>query len=297
MKVGFIGVGNMGGPMCRNIIKRSNHQVTVFDLNAGRGEDLHRSRRHRRQVDGRRHQGRRRGDDLAAHAQGRRGGDPGRRRHPGQHRQGPDLHRPQHQRALDGEEDRRRDGGQGHRHARRAGERRHDGRGSRDHRHHGGRRQEGVRRRAAGAAVVQRQRDPHGRAGQRHGGQAGQQHVVVLQHGGAQRGHDAGHQLRPRPGEAAARDPDARAATRTPSRTSRCARCRANTRRRPSPSISPTRTCISRSSWATSSACRCTREPRRTTCSAWPRAWASAPTTAPRCLRVYETMLGRKVKP
>jgi 3-hydroxyisobutyrate dehydrogenase-like beta-hydroxyacid dehydrogenase len=33
MKVGFIGVGNMGGPMCRNIIKKSNHQVTVFDLN------------------------------------------------------------------------------------------------------------------------------------------------------------------------------------------------------------------------------------------------------------------------
>ena len=33
MKVGFIGVGNMGGPMCRNIIKRANHQVTVFDLN------------------------------------------------------------------------------------------------------------------------------------------------------------------------------------------------------------------------------------------------------------------------
>ena len=34
MKVGFIGVGNMGGPMCRNIVKKSNHQVTVFDLNA-----------------------------------------------------------------------------------------------------------------------------------------------------------------------------------------------------------------------------------------------------------------------
>ncbi|CAN5825810.1 3-hydroxyisobutyrate dehydrogenase [soil metagenome] len=34
MKVGFIGVGNMGGPMGRNIIKRSNHSVTVFDLNA-----------------------------------------------------------------------------------------------------------------------------------------------------------------------------------------------------------------------------------------------------------------------
>ncbi len=33
MKVGYIGVGNMGGPMCRNIIKRSNHAVTVFDLN------------------------------------------------------------------------------------------------------------------------------------------------------------------------------------------------------------------------------------------------------------------------
>ncbi len=34
MQVGFIGVGNMGGPMCRNIIRNTNHQVTVFDLNA-----------------------------------------------------------------------------------------------------------------------------------------------------------------------------------------------------------------------------------------------------------------------
>lgn len=34
MKVGFIGVGNMGGPMCRNIIKNTNHEVVVFDLNA-----------------------------------------------------------------------------------------------------------------------------------------------------------------------------------------------------------------------------------------------------------------------
>ena len=34
MKVGFIGVGNMGGPMCRNIIRNTNHEVTVFDLNA-----------------------------------------------------------------------------------------------------------------------------------------------------------------------------------------------------------------------------------------------------------------------
>ncbi len=35
MKVGFIGVGNMGGPMCRNIIKNTNHEVIVFDLDAG----------------------------------------------------------------------------------------------------------------------------------------------------------------------------------------------------------------------------------------------------------------------
>jgi 3-hydroxyisobutyrate dehydrogenase-like beta-hydroxyacid dehydrogenase len=33
MKVGFIGVGNMGGPMCRNIIRNTNHDVTVCDLN------------------------------------------------------------------------------------------------------------------------------------------------------------------------------------------------------------------------------------------------------------------------
>jgi len=32
MKVGFIGVGNMGGPMCRNIIRNTNHEVIVFDL-------------------------------------------------------------------------------------------------------------------------------------------------------------------------------------------------------------------------------------------------------------------------
>lgn len=34
MKVGFIGVGNMGGPMCRNIIRNTNHEVVVFDLNS-----------------------------------------------------------------------------------------------------------------------------------------------------------------------------------------------------------------------------------------------------------------------
>src|SRR3978361_171023 len=32
MKVGFIGVGNMGGPMCRNIIRNTNHEVVVFDI-------------------------------------------------------------------------------------------------------------------------------------------------------------------------------------------------------------------------------------------------------------------------
>lgn len=32
MKIGFIGVGNMGGPMCRNIIRNTNHDVIVFDL-------------------------------------------------------------------------------------------------------------------------------------------------------------------------------------------------------------------------------------------------------------------------
>ena len=35
MKIGFIGVGNMGGPMCRNIIRNTNHEVIVFDLSAG----------------------------------------------------------------------------------------------------------------------------------------------------------------------------------------------------------------------------------------------------------------------
>lgn len=31
MKIGFIGVGNMGGPMCRNIIRKSGCAVTVYD--------------------------------------------------------------------------------------------------------------------------------------------------------------------------------------------------------------------------------------------------------------------------
>jgi 3-hydroxyisobutyrate dehydrogenase-like beta-hydroxyacid dehydrogenase len=33
MKIGYIGVGNMGGPMCRNLIRKSNHAVAVFDRN------------------------------------------------------------------------------------------------------------------------------------------------------------------------------------------------------------------------------------------------------------------------
>ena len=33
MKVGFIGVGSMGGPMSRNIVAKTNHEVVVFDLN------------------------------------------------------------------------------------------------------------------------------------------------------------------------------------------------------------------------------------------------------------------------
>lgn len=32
MKIGFIGVGNIGGPMCRNVIKKSGAEVSVFDL-------------------------------------------------------------------------------------------------------------------------------------------------------------------------------------------------------------------------------------------------------------------------
>jgi len=33
VKVGFIGVGSMGGPMSRNIVAKTNHEVVVFDLN------------------------------------------------------------------------------------------------------------------------------------------------------------------------------------------------------------------------------------------------------------------------
>ena len=33
MKVGFIGTGNIGGPMCRHVIRHSGAEVAVFDLN------------------------------------------------------------------------------------------------------------------------------------------------------------------------------------------------------------------------------------------------------------------------
>jgi 3-hydroxyisobutyrate dehydrogenase-like beta-hydroxyacid dehydrogenase len=32
MRIGFIGAGNMGGPMCRNLTRNVNHEVVVFDL-------------------------------------------------------------------------------------------------------------------------------------------------------------------------------------------------------------------------------------------------------------------------
>jgi 3-hydroxyisobutyrate dehydrogenase-like beta-hydroxyacid dehydrogenase len=35
MKIGFVGLGNMGGPMCRNLVKGVNHEVVVHDLNPG----------------------------------------------------------------------------------------------------------------------------------------------------------------------------------------------------------------------------------------------------------------------
>ncbi|MDO9713911.1 NAD(P)-dependent oxidoreductase [Paracraurococcus lichenis] len=34
MRIGFVGLGNMGGPMCRNLVKGVNHEVIVHDLNA-----------------------------------------------------------------------------------------------------------------------------------------------------------------------------------------------------------------------------------------------------------------------
>jgi 3-hydroxyisobutyrate dehydrogenase-like beta-hydroxyacid dehydrogenase len=39
VKIGFIGVGAMGGPMSRNIVGKTNHDVTVFDLNPAAMEE------------------------------------------------------------------------------------------------------------------------------------------------------------------------------------------------------------------------------------------------------------------
>ena len=39
MKIGFIGLGNMGGPMAANL-RRAGHQVTGFDLVAPMPDDL-----------------------------------------------------------------------------------------------------------------------------------------------------------------------------------------------------------------------------------------------------------------
>ena len=32
MRIGYVGLGNMGGPMCRNLVKGVNHEVVVHDL-------------------------------------------------------------------------------------------------------------------------------------------------------------------------------------------------------------------------------------------------------------------------
>ena len=39
MKIGFLGLGNMGGPMAQNLIK-ANHQLTVFDLSQAAVEEV-----------------------------------------------------------------------------------------------------------------------------------------------------------------------------------------------------------------------------------------------------------------
>ena len=39
MKVGFIGLGIMGRPMCKNVLK-AGYEVTVFDFNTAAVEDL-----------------------------------------------------------------------------------------------------------------------------------------------------------------------------------------------------------------------------------------------------------------
>ena len=203
MKVGFIGVGNMGGPMCRNIVKKSNHQVTVFDLNAAALKTC---------------------TDLGATAA----------KSVAEVTKGADvvmtsLPMPKDVEAVTlGDNGILANIGKGQTYidlstnapsmvkkigAAMAAK----GIAMLDAPVSGGTTGAEAATIAimvggdkkvfddalARAAVVQRQRDPHGRARQRHGGQAGQQHVVVLQHGGPGRGHDARHQRGARPGQAA----------------------------------------------------------------------------------------------
>ena len=202
MKVGFIGVGNMGGPMCRNIVKKSNHQVTVFDLNAAAVKTC---------------------TDLGATAA----------KSVAEVTKGADVVMTSLPMPKDVEAVTLGDGGilanigKGQTYidlstnapsmvkkigAAMAAK----GIAMLDAPVSGGTTgaeaatiaimvggdREGVRRRAAGAAVVQRQRDPHGRARHRHGGQAGQQHAGLLQLPRRSRGHDAGRHGGPRPGQA-----------------------------------------------------------------------------------------------
>ena len=164
MKVGFIGVGNMGGPMCRNLIKNSGHEILVHDRDAA-------AVRRCQEVGGA-------GVGSIAEAVGEsdvvftslpmprgRGGGGARRR--GDRRERPPGHgpyRPQHQLADHGAEHRGPARAKGRRAARRAGERRHDRGGEGDHRDHGGRRPGGVRRAPSALRIVRQERHLRGRA-------------------------------------------------------------------------------------------------------------------------------------
>ena len=163
MKVGFIGVGNMGGPMCRNIIRNTNHEVVVFDLSpdaitactelgasagtsvadvAARCEVVITSLPLPRVV-----------EEVALGAGGIAANA----------KPGTVYHRSVHQRPRHRAPPGRRHAGQGHRDAGGAGLRRHRARQGRHHRHHGRRRRGGVRGATAAAEVVQRRGDPSGR--------------------------------------------------------------------------------------------------------------------------------------
>ena len=40
MKIAFFGVGNMGNPMAANLIRSGEFEVSVFDLDKAKAEDL-----------------------------------------------------------------------------------------------------------------------------------------------------------------------------------------------------------------------------------------------------------------